>query len=258
MFTSRLTAAAIAGLMLSAAPSFANAKSPVKNDAASAKVPYQDASAQDFVVAEAARAAAQNAAKPQAAKRTAAQAKTEKKTRRVAVSQKAAPVREGRASASIDIPQTRVEKSNRKTAAAQPGSNSLRSMVARHAAANGVPLDLAHGVVMVESRYNARATGPGGYIGLMQLSYRTAKGMGFSGSRAALYDPETNLRYGMKYLGGALRLAGGSTCGAVSKYQGGHGVKGVTRAGAVYCSKVRKHIAAMPAAPAAGQQLAAN
>jgi soluble lytic murein transglycosylase-like protein len=106
---------------------------------------------------------------------------------------------------------------------------------------------------MVESRYNARATGPGGYIGLMQLSYRTARGMGYSGSRAGLYDPETNLRYGMKYLGGALRLAGGSTCGAVSKYQGGHGVKGVTRAGSVYCAKVRKHIAAMPAAPKSEQ-----
>lgn len=132
-----------------------------------------------------------------------------------------------------------------KTAAATPRGE-LQQMVARHAAAAGIPFSLAHGVVMVESRYRANATGPGGYIGLMQLSYRTAQGMGFKGSRKALYDPETNIRYGVKYLAGAYRKAGGSTCGAVSKYQGGHGVKGVTKAGAVYCSKVRRFIAQMP------------
>ncbi|WP_188409527.1 lytic transglycosylase domain-containing protein [Agaricicola taiwanensis] len=199
--------------------------------------------------------------KPRAA-RTKARQRTETakaaKPSRQAKAEKSAPVVEGRAAA-VDIPQTRVEKSTRGTvrASAPAGSESLRAMVARHAAANGVPYNLAHGVIMVESRYNARATGPGGYIGLMQLSYRTAKGMGYSGTRAGLYDPDTNLRYGMKYLGGALRLAGGSTCGAVSKYQGGHGVKGVTRAGSVYCAKVRKHIAAMPAAPKS-EQVAAN
>jgi len=130
---------------------------------------------------------------------------------------------------------------------------SIQSMVAHHAAANGVPQHLAHGVVMVESRYNARATGRGGYIGLMQIGYRTAKGMGYTGSRAGLYDPETNLRYGMKYLGQAYAQAGGNMCGAVSKYQGGHGVRGVTRAGAAYCGKVKKYMA--QAAPA-GRQVA--
>jgi soluble lytic murein transglycosylase-like protein len=126
---------------------------------------------------------------------------------------------------------------------AAPGSDSLRAKVQHYAAQNGVPGDVAHGVVMVESRYNPRASGPGGYIGLMQLSYRTAQGMGYRGSRAGLYDPDTNLQYGMKYLAGAWRQSGGSMCGAISKYQGGHGVRGVTRAGAVYCSKVRQHMA---------------
>lgn len=125
---------------------------------------------------------------------------------------------------------------------------SLQSLVAHYAQANGVPQQLAHGVVMVESRYNSRATGKGGYIGLMQIGYRTAKGMGYTGSRAGLYDPETNLRYGMKYLGQAYAQAGGNMCGTVSKYQGGHGVRGVTRAGAVYCGKVKKYM--VQAAPA--------
>ena len=133
---------------------------------------------------------------------------------------------------------------------------SMQALVARYAEANGVPAHVAHGVVMVESRYNARATGPGGYIGLMQIGYRTAKGMGYSGSRAGLYDPHTNLKYGMRYLGEAYRQAGGNLCGAVSKYQGGHGVRGVTRAGAVYCGKVKTYMA--KAAPAERNQLVAQ
>jgi soluble lytic murein transglycosylase-like protein len=137
------------------------------------------------------------------------------------------------------------ETTPEKTASAAPRGE-LQQMVARHAAAAGIPFSLAHGVVMVESRYRANATGPGGYIGLMQLSYRTAQGMGFKGTRKELYEPENNIRYGVKYLAGAYRKAGGSTCGAVSKYQGGHGVSGVTRAGAAYCAKVRRFIAQMP------------
>jgi soluble lytic murein transglycosylase-like protein len=132
--------------------------------------------------------------------------------------------------------------------AAPERGNSMQSLVARYAEANGVPAQIGHGVVMVESRYNPRATGAGTYIGLMQISYRTAQGIGYTGTRAGLYDPETNLQYGMKYLGQAYRQAGGNLCGTVSKYQGGHGVRGVTRAGAVYCGKVKTYMA--KAAPA--------
>jgi soluble lytic murein transglycosylase-like protein len=128
-------------------------------------------------------------------------------------------------------------------AAAAPGApltrEGLNAMVARYAKENGIPYELAHGVVMVESRYNPKVTGPGGHVGLMQISYPTAKSLGFTGTRAGLYDPEVNLTYGMKYLGAAYRLAAGSMCGAVSKYQGGHRVNGITKAGAAYCAKVR-------------------
>lgn len=137
-----------------------------------------------------------------------------------------------------------------------PRGGSLKALVQRYAAKHGVPRDLAHGVVMVESRYRANATGPGGYIGLMQIGYRTAKGMGYSGSRKALYNPATNLDYGMRYLGEAYRQAGGDYCGAVSKYQGGHGVRGVTRAGAAYCGKVRKYMAQGVPAWGGGTQVA--
>jgi soluble lytic murein transglycosylase-like protein len=142
------------------------------------------------------------------------------------------------------------------TRGAPEGGNSLQSLVHRYAEANGVPAQVGHGVVMVESRYNARATGAGTYIGLMQISYRTAQGIGYTGTRAGLYDPETNLKYGMKYLGEAYRQAGGNLCGAVSKYQGGHGVRGVTRAGSVYCGKVKNYMA--KAAPGQNKVVAQN
>lgn len=258
MVSSRLMAAvALAAVTVVAAPASAATKSPSRNAAVSAKVSENSASAQDFILQEAQRL--EKKTRPSVR----AQAKPPRAERRSARRQVSVPVQEGRAAA-IDIPQVRetrktASRSTSSRSAPAAGTPALRDLVARHAAAHGVPLGLAHGVVMVESRYNARATGPGGYIGLMQLSYRTAKGMGYTGSRAGLYDPDTNLRYGMKYLGGALKLAGGSTCGAVSKYQGGHGVKGVTRAGAVYCSKVRRHMAAMPAGTKTqSSQIAAN
>ncbi len=137
-----------------------------------------------------------------------------------------------------------------------PRGSGLDSMVRHYAARHGVPYDLAHGVVMVESRYRANATGKGGYIGLMQIGYRTAKGMGYSGSRKALYNPATNLDYGMRYLGEAYRQAGGDYCRTVSKYQGGHGVRGVTKAGSVYCGKVKKYMAQSVPAWGRGTQVA--
>ncbi|WP_020177850.1 transglycosylase SLT domain-containing protein [Methylopila sp. M107] len=143
---------------------------------------------------------------------------------------------------SRDVPVGRLTRPAETPTAAAP-RGAIQSMVTAEAQRAGVNPSLGHAVVKVESMYNPRATGKGGYIGLMQLSYQTAKGMGYRGSRAGLYEPSTNLRYGMRYLAEANAKAGGSTCGAVSKYQGGHAVKGVTRAGSVYCGKVRRFMA---------------
>ncbi|GLK55881.1 soluble lytic murein transglycosylase-like protein [Methylopila capsulata] len=145
-------------------------------------------------------------------------------------------------------------KPGAEASAANLPTGSIPSMVTAMARAQGVSPALAHAVVKVESRYRPNATGRGGYIGLMQLSYQTAKGMGFRGSRQALYEPRNNLTYGMKYLAGAVAKSGGNTCAAVSKYQGGHGVRGVTRAGAVYCAKVKRFMA--EGVPASGRQTA--
>lgn len=141
-----------------------------------------------------------------------------------------------------EIPDDRIAAPASAVVAAAP-TGAIPGMVTQAAQRAGVNPALAHAVVKVESRYQPRATGKGGYIGLMQLSYQTARGMGFRGSRQALYEPSANLQYGMRYLAEAVRKSGGDTCSAVSKYQGGHAVRGVTRAGAVYCAKVRRFMA---------------
>jgi soluble lytic murein transglycosylase-like protein len=110
------------------------------------------------------------------------------------------------------------------------------TMIAKYARANGVPVELARAVVKHESGFNPKATGQAGEIGLMQIKLSTARGMGYRGSAKALYDPATNLQWGMKYLGKARKLAGGSECGTLSKYNGGHGTKRMIKG---YCSKVK-------------------
>lgn len=122
--------------------------------------------------------------------------------------------------------------------AAPAGAEGIKAIVARHAAANGVPFSLADAVVRVESRYNPRAAHAGNY-GLMQIRHQTARGMGYSGSAGGLLDAETNARYGMKYLALAYRLAGGDTCRTIMKYQSGHMATRMSGANRTYCAKVR-------------------
>ena len=95
------------------------------------------------------------------------------------------------------------------------------SMVASHAAANGVPPELVHRVIVRESKYNPRAVSKGNY-GMMQIKLPTARGLGYTGDAAGLRDPDTNLTYAVKYLAGAYRAAGGDHNRAVSYYAGGY------------------------------------
>lgn len=118
-------------------------------------------------------------------------------------------------------------------------SNTLTALVDREARANGVPVALARAVVRIESNWNTRMTGRAGEVGLMQIKHQTARGVGYGGSRAALYEPATNIKFGMRYLAGAYRLAGGDTCGTVMRYQGGHGATRMSSAARTYCSKAR-------------------
>jgi soluble lytic murein transglycosylase-like protein len=120
----------------------------------------------------------------------------------------------------------------------QVSRSSYDALIAHYAAENGVPLPLAHAVVEKESGYNARADGAGA-VGLMQIKPATARGIGYRGSTAGLYDPATNLEWGMRYLGEAYRLGGGDTCGAAMRYQGGHRNSRMNAANRRYCAELK-------------------
>lgn len=106
----------------------------------------------------------------------------------------------------------------------------------------GVPVALAHAVIRVESNYRPSARGSQGEVGLMQIKPATARMMGYSGSTKGLYNPDTNIKYGMKYLAKAHKLGGGSTCGTILKYNAGHGAKRMNPVSARYCTKVKRHM----------------
>ena len=103
-------------------------------------------------------------------------------------------------------------------AAAQDDHDAL---VAKHAAANGVPESLVRRVIKIESRGNPRVISKGNF-GLMQIRLGTAHAMGYRGDANGLLDADTNMTYAVKYLAGAYRAAGGNADRAVSNYQRGY------------------------------------
>ncbi len=122
------------------------------------------------------------------------------------------------------------------------GDPKIDRMIAAAADENQIPRELAYAVVRVESHYNPRARGAGVY-GLSQIKPATARGLGFSGPTEALLDPETNLRYGMRYLKGAWEQGNGDVCQTAMKYKGGHRTTVMSKSASVYCSNVKRHMA---------------
>ncbi len=130
-------------------------------------------------------------------------------------------------------------KLNGKTTVSGYASRPYGKIISSYAKTYGVPESLAHAVVRVESNYRPNARGSHGEIGLMQIKPATARMMGYRGSAKGLYDPDTNIKYGMKYLAAAHKLGGGSTCGTILKYNAGHGAKRMNPVSKAYCGKVQ-------------------
>ncbi|MTI45446.1 lytic transglycosylase domain-containing protein [Roseibium hamelinense] len=118
-------------------------------------------------------------------------------------------------------------------------------LIHKAAKKHGVPLHIAKAVVEVESNFNPRARGAAGEVGLMQIKPATARGLGYRGSTKALYDPETNLEWGMKYLKGAHDRAGGDLCGTILRYNAGHYAKRMNPISRRYCQKVKRIMASI-------------
>jgi hypothetical protein len=133
------------------------------------------------------------------------------------------------------------------TAAAAGEGGQYAAIIARYAASYGVPVSLANAVVKIESNYRPNMIGRAGEIGLMQIKPATARMMGYSGSSQGLFDPETNIEYGIKYLAMARELGGGTTCGTILKYNAGHAATRMNPVSAAYCGKVKVQLAAFGA-----------
>ena len=125
------------------------------------------------------------------------------------------------------------------------GDGQYSAIIARYAASYGVPVSLAKAVIKIESNYRPHMVGGAGEIGLMQIKPATARMMGYNGSAKGLFDPDTNIKYGMKYLAMARDLGGGTTCGTILKYNAGHGATRMNPISAAYCSKVKVQMAAL-------------
>ena len=130
-----------------------------------------------------------------------------------------------------------VERQSGYPVAEVPG-NSYSALISKYANQYDVPVALATAVIRIESNFNPMARGSHGEIGLMQIKPATARMMGYSGSAKGLFDPETNIKYGMKYLAAAHDLGGGQTCNTILKYNAGHGATRMNPVSKSYCGKV--------------------
>lgn len=116
--------------------------------------------------------------------------------------------------------------------------DSYSALISKYANQYDVPVALATAVIRIESNFNPMARGSHGEIGLMQIKPATARMMGYSGGAKGLFDPETNIKYGMKYLAAAHDLGGGQTCNTILKYNAGHGATRMNPVSKSYCGKV--------------------
>lgn len=82
----------------------------------------------------------------------------------------------------------------------------IEALIKKYSRIYGVPEKLVHHVAHRESTYNPAAFSRGNY-GLMQIRYKTAKGLGYQGEPKGLFDAETNLKYAVKYLHNAWVVA---------------------------------------------------
>jgi soluble lytic murein transglycosylase-like protein len=106
------------------------------------------------------------------------------------------------------------------------GEHSFDPQVATAAARWGVHPLLVHAVVAQESGFDPRAYRGEPQIGdasrgLMQLLYKTARSLGYSGPADGLYDVPTNLDLGCHLLHDNLSRTGGDVDAALSAYNGG-------------------------------------
>jgi len=105
------------------------------------------------------------------------------------------------------------------TFAAQDDSRKARyvPLINSYALAYGVPAELIHSIIRIESNYNEKAVSPKGAMGLMQLMPETARYYGVKNP----FDPEENIKGGVLYLKDLIRLYKGQTNLVLAAYNAG-------------------------------------
>ena len=96
-------------------------------------------------------------------------------------------------------------------------ASNLQETVDRIADKHGLPPELLHSVIQVESNYNAYAVSPKGALGIMQLIPATARRFGV----ADVFDPVENIEGGARYLQYLLGLFDGDYPLALAAYNAG-------------------------------------
>jgi soluble lytic murein transglycosylase-like protein len=106
----------------------------------------------------------------------------------------------------------------------------LAAEIERAALAEGIDPELAFRLVRVESQFVERAVSPAGALGLTQLMPATADELQPGITREQIFERETNLRLGFRYLGWLLRHYGGDLEEALHAYNRGPGTVARIRA----------------------------
>jgi soluble lytic murein transglycosylase-like protein len=104
---------------------------------------------------------------------------------------------------------------------------SFQETVDRIAGRHGLPPELLHSVIQVESNYNPYAVSSKGALGIMQLIPATARRFGVSD----VFDPAENMEGGARYLQYLLALFNGDYPLALAAYNAGENA--VAKYGAV-------------------------
>lgn len=110
--------------------------------------------------------------------------------------------------------------------------NTWNAAVQRASERYGVPTALIKAIIGQESAfrptaYRVEAAIQDASIGLMQILYSTARGMGYTGpvgdvsQLTGLYHPDTNIMFGTAFLDSQLNRSGGNIRDAISAYNGG-------------------------------------
>jgi soluble lytic murein transglycosylase-like protein len=106
------------------------------------------------------------------------------------------------------------------------GAQDLVTLITQEATRSGVDVDLALAVAWHESRLrpNQELREPKlktSSIGIFQVLLPTARSMGFRGTKAELFDPKTNIHFGVRYLSQCLRRFGSNLDGVLCCYNAG-------------------------------------